>query len=91
MVELILENFCLDLLLNDFIAAIPGSVYGMSTEKFIRISIGTESEERIYEAMLLLKKKILTQQQRPNLTLRLYLRTLGFKILEQRAANKKIR
>ncbi len=52
------ENFCLDLLLNDFIAAIPGSVYGMSTEKFIRISIGTESEERIYEALLLLKKKI---------------------------------
>ncbi len=52
------ENFCLDLLLNDYVAAIPGSVYGKSTEKFIRISIGTESEERIYEALVMLKKKI---------------------------------
>ena len=52
------ENFCLDLLLNNYVASIPGSVYGKSTGKYIRISIGTESEERIYEALLMLKKKI---------------------------------
>ena len=44
------------------ISTVPGSAYGKSTERFLRISIGTESEERIFEALKtiksLLNKKI---------------------------------
>ena len=37
------------------ISTVPGSAYGESTERFLRISIGTESEERIYEALNIIK------------------------------------
>ena len=37
------------------ISTVPGSAYGISTERFLRISIGTESEERIYEALKVIK------------------------------------
>jgi aspartate aminotransferase/aminotransferase len=41
----------LHLLLNFNISVSPGSAYGENTDRFIRISIGTESEERIYIAL----------------------------------------
>jgi aspartate/methionine/tyrosine aminotransferase len=44
-------DFSLHLLLAHNIAVVPGSAYGASTERFIRLSIGTESEERIEEAL----------------------------------------
>lgn len=44
-------NFALELLVSEGIAVVPGSAYGKSTERYIRISIGTESEERIYKAL----------------------------------------
>lgn len=51
-------DFCLYLLLKYNIAAVPGSAYGESTNSFIRIGIGTESEERIYKALNIIKKVI---------------------------------
>ena len=40
-------DFCLYLLFKYGIAVVPGGAYGKSTDKFIRIGIGAESEERI--------------------------------------------
>ena len=48
-------DFALQLLLRKGVAVVPGSAYGGSTERYVRISIGTESEERIYEALCLVK------------------------------------
>ena len=42
------------LLLFHNIATVPGSAYGSSTERFLRLSIGSESEERIIEAFIVL-------------------------------------
>ena len=39
------------LLFEQSIAVVPGSAYGASTDRFIRVSIGSESEERIWEAL----------------------------------------
>ena len=44
-------DFSLYLLLAHNIAVVPGSAYGASTQRFVRLSIGTESEERIEEAL----------------------------------------
>ena len=40
------------------IAVVPGSAYGKSTERFIRIGIGTESLERIEKAIILISREI---------------------------------
>lgn len=45
------QDFALHLLLEEGISVVPGSAYGKSTERFIRLSIGTESDERIYHAL----------------------------------------
>lgn len=50
-----LLDVCLYLLLKHNIAIVPGEAYGTSTKKFVRISIGTETEERIEEALRLIK------------------------------------
>ena len=46
------------LLLDDGIAVVPGSAYGASTERFVRISIGTEPEERIVAALERLRSRL---------------------------------
>ncbi|MNB92125.1 Aspartate aminotransferase [compost metagenome] len=51
-------DFCLYLLFKYGVASVPGSAYGASTERFIRISFGTESEERIHHALVLIKDLI---------------------------------
>jgi aspartate/methionine/tyrosine aminotransferase len=51
-------DFCLYLLFQFGVAAVPGSAYGSSTERFIRVSFGTESEERIHHALVLIKDLI---------------------------------
>jgi aspartate/methionine/tyrosine aminotransferase len=51
-------EFALELLLDHGISVVPGSAYGASTERFIRVSIGTESEERIADALALIRDKI---------------------------------
>jgi aspartate aminotransferase/aminotransferase len=48
-------DFALNLLLKSGVAVVPGSAYGRSTADFIRLSIGSESEERIEEGLILLK------------------------------------
>lgn len=48
-------NLSLHMLLEHDIAMVPGLAYGKSTEKFLRMSIGTETEERIYLAIQSLK------------------------------------
>ncbi|HIQ89861.1 TPA: pyridoxal phosphate-dependent aminotransferase [Candidatus Galligastranaerophilus faecipullorum] len=60
-----IENFpsssldlSLYLLLKYNIATVPGDAYGASTERFIRISIGTESLDRIHDALLTIKNTI---------------------------------
>lgn len=53
-------DFALDLLFNHQIAVVPGSAYGRSTERFVRVGIGTESEERIHDALLVMKDLIST-------------------------------
>lgn len=48
-------DFCLYLLFKYGIATVPGSAYGESTDKFIRIGIGAEPEERIRYALNTIK------------------------------------
>jgi len=45
------HDLALFLLLEKGISVVPGSAYGATVERFIRISIGTESEERIDYAL----------------------------------------
>ncbi len=51
-------EFSLYLLLRYQIAVIPGSAYGKSCERYIRISIGVESNERIQDALKTIKDVI---------------------------------
>lgn len=49
-------DFALRLLREKHVAVVPGSAYGASTDRFVRVSIGTESEERIWEALQIIKE-----------------------------------
>ncbi len=51
-------DLAMQLLLTKGVAVVPGSAYGASTERFVRVSIGTESEERIWEALKILRDVI---------------------------------
>lgn len=51
-------DFAVHLLTQHNIALVPGSAYGASTERFVRISIGTESEERIWDALQIVRDLI---------------------------------
>jgi aspartate aminotransferase/aminotransferase len=48
-------EFALRLLREKHIAVVPGVAYGASTDRFVRMSIGCESEERIWEALQVIK------------------------------------
>ncbi len=48
-------DFCLYLLFKYGIATVPGRAYGKSTDKFIRVGIGVESEERLHYALDVIK------------------------------------
>lgn len=48
------------LLFNKGIAVVPGCAYGQSTDKFIRLSIATESEARIYRALDIIKEMLIS-------------------------------
>ncbi|MCF7800168.1 pyridoxal phosphate-dependent aminotransferase [Candidatus Babeliales bacterium] len=45
------EDFCTKLLLEENISTVPGIGYGKSCDSFIRVSVGTESEETIKYAL----------------------------------------
>lgn len=51
-------EFALKLLKKHRIAVVPGSAYGSSTKNFIRLGIGTESLERISQAIVIISKEI---------------------------------
>ncbi|MGY3616579.1 aspartate/methionine/tyrosine aminotransferase [Bradyrhizobium sp. USDA 10063] len=51
-------EFALHMLLNHQIAVVPGSAYGDSTARYIRLGIGAETEERIHTALNLIKDAI---------------------------------
>jgi aspartate aminotransferase/aminotransferase len=58
-------DFALHLLLYHNVAVVPGIAYGESTSRFVRISIGTESEEQIWEALRIIKDLIGTRSFSP--------------------------
>jgi len=51
-------EFAQKLIVDDKVAVVPGSAYGMSTDRFVRISIGTESEDRINSALDAIRRQI---------------------------------
>jgi aspartate aminotransferase/aminotransferase len=51
-------DLALDLLLREHIGVVPGVAYGASTERFLRVSVGTESEERIHDALRRIKRAL---------------------------------
>jgi aspartate/methionine/tyrosine aminotransferase len=48
-------DFAMHLLLNERIAVVPGAAYGQSTDRFVRISVGVESEDRVHAALVAIK------------------------------------
>jgi aspartate aminotransferase/aminotransferase len=51
-------KFC-EILLNSYnVAAVPGIAYGKSCKNYIRIGIGTESIERIKQALIIIKDRL---------------------------------
>lgn len=55
-------DFAMHLLLRKMISVVPGSAYGRSTDRFIRIGIGTESEERTWEALQVIKSMMMVNE-----------------------------
>lgn len=51
-------EFAESLLRERHIAVVPGAAYGKSVDRFVRVSIGTESEERIWEALQVMADRI---------------------------------
>lgn len=56
--KLISEEFCSQLLQNYHVSAVPGIGYGTSCDKFIRVSVGAESVERIKKGLHSIKNLI---------------------------------
>ncbi len=52
------EEFCTKLLQEEYIATVPGIGYGQSCDKFIRVSIGAASTDKIKEGLLKIKNLI---------------------------------
>lgn len=55
-------DFCLYLLFKYHIAAVPGSAYGASTERFIRIGVGVETVESLKKTIKIIKNVIETNE-----------------------------
>lgn len=52
------EQYAERLLRERAIAVIPGAYYGESTNRFVRIGVGTESEERIAAALAQIRESL---------------------------------
>lgn len=52
------EEFALKLLKDNFVAVVPGISYGKSMDQFVRVSIGTETPERIKRGLIAISKLI---------------------------------
>lgn len=51
-------DFALNLLKHQLVAVVPGSAYGESTDRFVRVSIGTELEERVRRGLMHLRQEL---------------------------------
>lgn len=71
------QDLALYLLLCHNIATVPGSAYGASTERFLRVSIGVESDERIADALALLRSIL---HSRPDISAKLPEKLTAFDI-----------
>lgn len=61
------EEFCTKLLHEYYISVVPGSGYGQSCDKFIRVSIGTATTFEIKESLQIIKKLIDTTSLTPTI------------------------
>lgn len=59
------DDFCMRLLNEHRVAAVPGIGYGASCDSFIRLSVGTESVERIASGLAAIKQLISSTAQSP--------------------------
>ncbi len=75
-------DFALHMLLFNQVSVVPGSAYGKSCSRFVRVGIGTESEERISDALYLLRDLINVKTYNP-LSVRLRLQQEGFHFFEE--------
>ncbi len=55
-------DFALYLLFKHHIAVVPGSSYGESTERFIRVSVGVETDDTLRDAIKIIKRVIDNQE-----------------------------
>jgi len=55
-------DLALHLLLEHQVSVVPGSAYGASTARFVRVGVGTESEERINDALMIFRNVIRMQK-----------------------------
>lgn len=76
-------DVALKLLMERGVAVVPGSAYGDSTEKFLRISFGTEPDERIEQALLRIKE-VLAEPKMEAGASETRLRAKGFPIFQKR-------
>jgi aspartate/methionine/tyrosine aminotransferase len=76
-------DFSMYLLLYHNISTAPGLAYGESTDRFIRVSIGTESEERIADALAVIKN-VLSSRDDVKKLVEVKLAELGFRPFEVR-------
>lgn len=51
-------DFALGLLLFDGVSVVPGMAYGRSTERFVRVSVGTEDEDSIVSALKKIRRAL---------------------------------
>ncbi len=61
--SLLSEEFCTRLLMEDHVSVVPGKGYGESCDRFVRLSVGTESLADIEHGLLKLKALITKTSQ----------------------------
>lgn len=79
-------DLSLYLLLYHNVAVAPGLAYGASTDRFIRVSIGTESEERITDALAVIKNVLHARPANVQNLVEVKLAQLGIRPFELRRA-----
>lgn len=60
-------DFALEMLMSYNISVVPGLAYGDSVERFVRVSIGVEPEDRIRDALVAMKALMLNRSFSPAL------------------------
>ena len=71
-------DYCLYLLFRYHIAAVPGSAYGSSTERFIRIGVGAEPIESLKESIDIIRR-VIAEDEFDEQVVREGLKSIGMK------------